>query len=51
VVSVQPDDVWYGHVDPETAVAIVAEHLAGGEPIEKHRLPRRTPLARDGEIR
>jgi len=40
VVSVQPDDVWYGGVDPATAEAIVAEHLVGGQPVESHRLPR-----------
>lgn len=45
VVSVQPDDVWYGHVDPDAARAIVAGHLVGGEPVETHRLPRaRRPL-------
>lgn len=40
VMSVQPDDVWYGGVDPEIAAAIVARHLVAGEPLESHRLPR-----------
>lgn len=40
VVSVQPDDVWYGAVDPATARAIVTSHLAEGEPLTSHRLPR-----------
>ncbi len=40
VMSVQPDDVWYGHVDPEAAREIVAEHLVGGRPVEARRLPR-----------
>lgn len=40
VVSVQPDDVWYGDVDPDTARAIVSEHLVEGLPVESHRLPR-----------
>ncbi|MFE7639935.1 ferredoxin [Kitasatospora sp. NPDC057518] len=40
VVSVQPDDVWYGNVDPAAAALIVTEHLAGGRPLESHRLPR-----------
>ncbi|WP_435126858.1 (2Fe-2S) ferredoxin domain-containing protein [Actinacidiphila sp. bgisy144] len=40
VVSVQPDDVWYGRVDPAAAAAIVAAHLAGGRPEAEHRLPR-----------
>ncbi len=40
VISVQPDDVWYGHVDPEAATAIVNEHFVGGSAVESHRLPR-----------
>lgn len=40
VVSVQPDDVWYGDVDPAAARAIVHEHLVAGDPLESHRLPR-----------
>lgn len=40
VVSVQPDDVWYGDVDPDTARAIVSQHLVAGGPVESHRLPR-----------
>ncbi|MDP9443012.1 MAG: (2Fe-2S) ferredoxin domain-containing protein [Actinomycetota bacterium] len=40
VVSVQPDDVWYGQVDGEAAAEIVAEHFVGGRPVERHRLPR-----------
>ncbi|HEX3931101.1 MAG TPA: (2Fe-2S) ferredoxin domain-containing protein [Nocardioides sp.] len=43
VLSVQPDDVWYGHVHPEAARRIVAEHLVGGTPVESHRLPRNRP--------
>ena len=45
VVSVQPDDVWYGGVGPGTARRIVAEHLVGGRVVETQRLPRsRGPL-------
>jgi (2Fe-2S) ferredoxin len=40
VVSVQPDDVWYGGVTPEAGERIVGSHLAGGVPVEQHRLPR-----------
>jgi (2Fe-2S) ferredoxin len=40
VMSVQPDDVWYGHVDPETATRIVDEHLVGGRAVQSSRLPR-----------
>jgi len=40
VISVQPDDVWYGHVDPDAAGRIVTEHLVGGSPVASHRLRR-----------
>ncbi|MFJ1936259.1 (2Fe-2S) ferredoxin domain-containing protein [Kitasatospora sp. NPDC088160] len=40
VASVQPDDIWYGKIDPAVAGRIVTEHLAGGRPVESHRLPR-----------
>jgi (2Fe-2S) ferredoxin len=41
VISVQPDDVWYGSVDEEEAGAIVSQHLVAGTPVERLRLPRR----------
>lgn len=41
VISIQPDDVWYGHVDPPTAARIVTDHLLGGTPLPDHRAPRR----------
>jgi len=37
-VVVYPDAVWYGHVRPEDADAIVTEHLLGGRPVERLRL-------------
>ena len=40
VVSVQPDDVWYGDVDASAARAIATGHLVGGTPLASHRLPR-----------
>jgi (2Fe-2S) ferredoxin len=40
VVSVQPDDVWYGQVDPAAADLIVEQHLVGDRPAEALRLPR-----------
>jgi (2Fe-2S) ferredoxin len=40
VVSVQPDDVWYGGVDPAAAGRIVEEHLVQGRPVEELRLVR-----------
>ncbi|MDH2416027.1 (2Fe-2S) ferredoxin domain-containing protein [Nocardioides sp. CER19] len=51
VVSVQPDDVWYGRVDPPTAAAIVADHLVAGRPVEGHRLARRASMATGAEVR
>ncbi|UDY25032.1 (2Fe-2S) ferredoxin domain-containing protein [Nocardioides sp. Kera G14] len=40
VISVQPDDVWYGHVDAETSSRIVESHFRDGVPVDTHRLPR-----------
>lgn len=40
VVSVQPEDIWYGAVEPAVGERIVAEHLVGGSPVSEHRLPR-----------
>jgi (2Fe-2S) ferredoxin len=37
-VVVYPDAVWYGHVKPEDAAEIVAEHLLAGRPVERLRL-------------
>ena len=41
VVSVQPDDAWYGPVDADLARTIVDQHLAAGRPLEQNRLARR----------
>lgn len=40
VVSVQPDDVWYGHVDAAAAAEIVSAHLVGGRVVDSRQLPR-----------
>ncbi|GGD24876.1 (2Fe-2S) ferredoxin domain-containing protein [Nocardioides daphniae] len=40
VVTVQPDDVWYGQVDKAAAGEIVTGHLVAGSPVERVRLPR-----------
>lgn len=40
VLSVQPDDVWYGNVEAAAARVIVGDHLADGRPVEAYRLPR-----------
>ncbi len=33
IVIVQPDGLWYKHVDPSAARRLVAEHLEGGTPV------------------
>jgi (2Fe-2S) ferredoxin len=38
MVVVYPDAVWYGNVQPEDAVEIVAEHLVAGCPVERLRI-------------
>jgi len=38
MVVVYPEAVWYGHVQPEDAAEIVAEHLLAGRPVERLRL-------------
>lgn len=48
VVTVHPDDAWYGRVDVNVAAAIVTEHLIGGRRVETHLLPR-TPQPRAAE--
>lgn len=40
VVSVQPDDVWYGGVDAAVAEQITIHHLVGGTFVDAHRLAR-----------
>ncbi len=40
VLSVQPDDVWYGNVEAAAARVIVRDHLADSRPVEAYRLPR-----------
>jgi (2Fe-2S) ferredoxin len=38
VMVVYPEAVWYGHVQPEDAAEIVAEHLVAGRPVARLRL-------------
>jgi len=38
MVVVYPEAVWYGNVQPEDAVEIVAEHLVAGRPVERLRI-------------
>jgi (2Fe-2S) ferredoxin len=38
-VVVYPEAVWYGHVTLDDGEEIVREHLVGGRPVERLRLP------------
>jgi (2Fe-2S) ferredoxin len=38
-VVVYPEAVWYGHVRPEDVEEIIASHIAGGQPVERLRIP------------
>jgi (2Fe-2S) ferredoxin len=38
-VVVYPEGVWYGPVSAEDAPEIVREHLVGGRPVERLRIP------------
>lgn len=38
-VVVYPEEVWYGSVQASDAAEIVQEHLLGGRPVERLRLP------------
>ena len=40
IVTVQPDDVWYGNVDPEAAARIVTEHFVDGNIVDDYRIHR-----------
>ncbi|GEP40501.1 hypothetical protein NPS01_41640 [Nocardioides psychrotolerans] len=40
VLTVQPDDIWYGGVDAAAVVRIVHEHLVDGMPVADLGLPR-----------
>jgi (2Fe-2S) ferredoxin len=48
VVSVQPDDVWYGRVDAQAAEIVLQQHLIGDRPVESHRLARERGGPRTG---
>lgn len=38
-VVVYPDAVWYARVKPEDVREIVDEHIVGGRPVERLRMP------------
>lgn len=48
VVCVQPDDVWYGRIDPEAATRVVLAHVLAGEAVTEHQLPRHCGGQADG---
>ncbi len=39
MVVVYPEAVWYGRVTPADVNEIVQQHLVGGQPVERLRLP------------
>lgn len=43
VVLVHPDDVWYRGVTMADVPAIVSDHLEGGTPVVRLRLPEEDP--------
>jgi len=38
-VVVYPDGVWYARVQPEDVAEIVEQHIVGGRPVERLRMP------------
>ncbi len=40
VVTVQPDDVWYGSITATDVARLVDDHLTNGSPVADRRLPR-----------
>jgi (2Fe-2S) ferredoxin len=42
-VVVYPEQVWYGGVKPEDVAEIIDQHLIGGRPVERLRIPEAPP--------
>lgn len=42
-VVVYPEAVWYGHVTADDAEEIFREHVLGGRPVKRLRLPHMRP--------
>lgn len=40
VVSVQPDNIWYGHVATRDVEDIIEGHIINGKPLEKLQIPK-----------
>lgn len=38
-VVVYPEGIWYGNVQPEDVSVIVNEHIKGGQPVDRLRIP------------
>jgi (2Fe-2S) ferredoxin len=47
-VVVYPEAVWYARVRPEDVVEIVEEHILGGRPVERLRMPGTRAVAARG---
>ena len=47
-VVVYPEGVWYGGVRPEDVPEIIEQHLVGGRPVERLRMPFKGERARSG---
>jgi (2Fe-2S) ferredoxin len=45
-VVVYPEQVWYGGVKPEDVAEIIDQHLIGGQPVERLRIPDAPPKAK-----
>jgi (2Fe-2S) ferredoxin len=39
VVSIFPDNIWYGHVTASDVEGIIEEHVVNGKPIERLLIP------------
>jgi len=47
-VVVYPEGVWYGHVTQDDVAAIIDEHIVGGRPVERLRMPALSAKAKPG---
>ena len=47
VVVVYPEGVWYGGVRPEDVDEIIEQHIVGGRPVERLRIPPESLTGRE----
>ena len=45
---VSPEGVWYARVPQEDVAAIIDEHIVGGRPVERLRMPLPAARAKPG---